>query len=66
MVEFYDVKTRRKVSLSDGDVVKGKFTTTNGQVRYGVRGKTDDGRLLTKFVSKETWDDLAIPEEKKR
>ena len=57
-VEFYDVKTRKKVKVEDKDVTKTTFTTKNGQVRYGVRGKTSDGRTLTKFVSKSDWDSM--------
>jgi hypothetical protein len=55
-VEFYDVKTRKKVKIDDKNVVKTTFKTKNGQVRYGLRGKTTDGRNLTKFVSKADWE----------
>ncbi|MBZ0277219.1 MAG: hypothetical protein K8I60_13810 [Anaerolineae bacterium] len=61
-IEFYDVKLRKKVSLNDKDVVKTTFTTKNGQTRYGLRGKTSDGRNLTKFVSKAQWDDMKLKE----
>jgi hypothetical protein len=64
-VEFYDVKTRKKVSLDEKHVLKTTFTTKNGQVRYGFRGKTEDGRMLTKFVSKADWDKAKYPEEQK-
>lgn len=64
MVEFYDTKTRRKVSLSDREVTKSTFRAPKGEMRYGIRGKTSDGRMLTKFVSKSEWDELDIPEEK--
>lgn len=63
-VEFYDVKTRKKVKIDDKNVMKTTFHTKNGQTRYGVRGKTDDGRMLTKFVSKGDWDKMKYPEEK--
>jgi hypothetical protein len=59
-VEFYDVKTRRKVQLDDKKLLKVTFMTKTGP-RYGLRGKTADGRLLTKFVSKADWDKLKIP-----
>ncbi len=65
-VEFYDVKTRKKVTIDGKQVMKTTFTTKNGQTRYGVRGKTDDGRMLTKFVSKTDWDKMKYPEEKKK
>ena len=64
-VEFYDVKTRQKVKIEDKQVLKTTFTTKNGQTRYGLRGKTADGRMLTKFVSKADWDKGTYPEEKK-
>lgn len=60
-IEFYDVKTRQKVSLPEADVVKTTFTTKNGQTRYGLRGKTKDGRTLTKFVSKTDWETMNLP-----
>jgi hypothetical protein len=61
-IEFYDVKTRKKVKLPESDVVKTTFTTKNGQTRYGLRGKTKDGRTLTKFVSKKDWDESKLKE----
>lgn len=64
-VEFYDVKTRKKVNIDDKNVQKTTFSTKNGQTRYGLRGKTSDGRMLTKFVSKGDWDSLKYPVEKK-
>jgi hypothetical protein len=54
-VEFYDVKTRQKVKINDKQVMKTTFTTKNGQTRYALRGKTSDGRMLTKFVSIADW-----------
>lgn len=64
-IEFYDVKTRSKVSIELSNVSKTTFTTKNGQERYGLRAKTTDGRSLTKFVSKTDWDKLDVPVEKK-
>ena len=64
-VEFYDVKTRQKVKIDDKNVLKTTFTAKNNQVRYAVRGKTSDGRMLTKFVSKGDWDKMSYPMEKK-
>ncbi len=62
-VEFYDVKLKKKVSIDEKNVKKTTFTTKNGQVRYGLRAKTDDGRNLTKFVSKDNWDKMNVPQE---
>jgi hypothetical protein len=59
-VEFYDVKTRKRVQVDDKKLLKVTFMTKTG-TRYGLRGKTADGRLLTKFVSKADWDKLKIP-----
>jgi hypothetical protein len=54
---FYDVKLRKKVEAEVTDKVKyGKA----GRERYAFRAKTPDGRNLTKFVSKETWDRASI------
>lgn len=64
-IEFYDVKLRSKVQIDESNVKKTTFETKNGQVRYGLRAKTDDGRNLTKFVSKADWDSLDLPVEDK-
>lgn len=60
-IEFYDVKTRKKVQIAEKDVVKVTFETKKGQTRYGLRAKTSDGRNLTKFVSKADWESLNLP-----
>ena len=60
-IEFYDVKTRKKVSIDEKQITKTTFETQNGQTRYGIRGKTEDGRTLTKFVSKGDWDTMTVP-----
>ena len=62
--DFYDVKTRQKMSIDDKNIVKTTFTTKGGQTRYGIRGKTADGRMLTKFVSKADWDKMKYAEGK--
>ena len=61
-IEFYDVKIRQKVKIEEGNVTKVTFQTKNGQTRYGLRAKTDDGRNLTKFVSKADWEKMNLPE----
>lgn len=49
---FYDVKLRKKIETEVTDkVVYG----SKGKERYALKGKTPDGRNLTKFVSKEDW-----------
>ena len=55
--EFYDVKLRTKVQAEVVDkVVYGK----DGNNRYAIKGKTSDGRNLTKFISKADWDKLNL------
>lgn len=63
-IEFYDVKTRKKVTLDASRVLKTTFNTNDGQVRYALRARTDDGRSLTRFVSKFDWDRMKITVEK--
>src|SRR5258705_3773584 len=46
-VEFYDVKTRAKVKIDDKNITKVKMYTKSGP-RYAIKGKTADGRNLTK------------------
>jgi hypothetical protein len=61
-VEFYDVKLREKVQISESKITKIKITQKNGQVRYAFRAMTDDGRKLTRFCSKADWDAMNAPE----
>jgi hypothetical protein len=57
------VKTREKVKIDESKVKKTTFENDKGQVRYGLRGTTGDGRTLTKFVGKADWDALKVPVE---
>ena len=50
---FYDVKLRKKVQAEVTEKVK---YGSKGRERYAFRAKTPDGRNLTKFVNKATWD----------
>ncbi len=54
---FYDVKLRQKVEVDVTEKVK---YGDPGKERYALRGKTSDGRNLTKFVSKATWDQAQV------
>lgn len=54
---FYDVKKREKV---EAEVVEKTTYQVNGQTRYAVKGRTDDGRPLTKFVSKDAYDSVNV------
>lgn len=50
---FYDVKARAKVETA----VTGKKVYGEGnKARYALLGKTADGRNLTAFVNKDTYD----------
>ena len=51
-MQFFDVKKRQKV---DCPVVDKKEVNVRGGVRYMVIGRTPDGRKVTKFVSKEVY-----------
>lgn len=61
-IEFYDIKLKKKVNIDESKIVKVTFTTKNGSLRYGIKGTTEDGRSLTKFVSKANWEELTVPE----
>ena len=67
-IEFYNVKKRKKVSISESDVKKAKYerklSDGSVQVRYAFRAQDDDGTNLTKFCSKVDWDADKGPEEK--
>ena len=54
---FYDMKLKQKV---EADIVEKVIYGEEGRKRYAVRGKTDDGRALTKFVSKDDWDGTQV------
>jgi hypothetical protein len=56
-MQFYDVKTRKKVET---EVTEKKEYESRGQIRYAVRGKTSDGRSLTRFISKSEYDKISV------
>jgi len=66
-IEFYDVKEGKKVAVDESNITKKVYsrTTKTGktQNRYALRGKTSDGRNLTKFVSEADWKALDRPVE---
>ena len=63
IMEFYSVRKRQKVNVPDDNLKKTSFKA-RGATRYAVRAVDDDGTKLTKFVNKQTWDSLNVPEEK--
>jgi hypothetical protein len=66
-IQFYNVKSK-KVSIPEDKVKKTRYdrkTKVGVRTSYALRAEVD-GLKLTKFVSKEDWDRLKVPEEKKR
>ena len=63
-IEFYNVKTRQKVSIPESDIKKVVYHPQGegGKPRYAVRAQ-HEGTNLTKFVSKETYDSLEVAED---
>jgi len=61
-IEFYNVKKKKKVSITESKVEKVKYDRKlkNGstQTRYAFKSVDDDGTKLTKFCSKSDWDNL--------
>ena len=62
MIEFYNVKKKAKVKISEADVKKHKFekATKDGgvRVRYAFKAVDDDGTKLTRFCSKADYEAL--------
>jgi hypothetical protein len=54
---FYDVKAKQKVQA---DVTEKVTYGEAGKERYAFKGKTSDGRNLTAFVGKATWDSASV------
>lgn len=64
-IQFYDVRSKKKVSVSSDKVKKVKFAkkTTAGKTRYTYAVRAElDGSKLTKFVSEADWKKLDAPE----
>lgn len=54
---FYDVKLRQKV---EAEVTEKVVYGEKGKERYALKGKTSDGRNLTKFVSKADFESANV------
>ncbi len=68
-MEFYSVKHRKKVEVSDSDIKKKQYNSGKGDttVRYAAVAKTKvdgDEVNLTKFINKATFDSLKVEEVK--
>ena len=63
MIEFYNVKKKKKVQIDESKVTKQAMerTTKTGKlsVRYALRAVDDDGVKLTKFCSKADYDNIS-------
>jgi len=63
-VKFFNVKKRTEANIEETEcrkVVYERSTSKGIQLRYAVRAKDNDGSNLTKFVNKETFDNLKCP-----
>tara|TARA_R110001606_G_scaffold379491_1_gene539538 strand:- start:40 stop:231 length:192 start_codon:yes stop_codon:yes gene_type:complete len=62
MIEFYNVKKKKKVSIKESEVSKHAYekTTKTGKlsVRYALKAVDEDGTKLTKFCSKADYENL--------
>ena len=54
---FYDVKEKKKV---EAEVTEKVTYGEPGKERYAFKAKTTDGRNLTAFVGKATWDTAKV------
>ena len=62
-MEFYNVKTRQKVDIPESALSKRVMVQKNGKNTYAVTGEKDGARLV-RFVSKQQYDALQVPEIK--
>jgi hypothetical protein len=60
-MEFYNVKTKQKVDIPKSDVKKVSIVQKNGKQTYAVTAE-DNGVKLFRFVSKQQYDTLRVPE----
>lgn len=70
-MEFFNLKTKKRVNVPDSDIRKRRSvrTTSGGkkQERYAVVAEVNEGGKplqMFKFVNKETFDKLNVPEMK--
>ena len=60
-MEFYNVKTRKTVDLPENGLKKRILMQKNGGRTYAVTGE-ENGTKLVRFVSKQQYDALQVPE----
>jgi hypothetical protein len=63
MIEFYNVKKKKKVQIDESNVEKQSYEritkTGKTSIRYAMKAVDEDGTKLTKFCSKADYDKLA-------
>lgn len=60
-MEFYNVKTRQTVDIPESGIRKRTMVQKNGRQTYAVTGE-ENGTKLVRFVSKQQYDALKVPE----
>ena len=60
-MEFYNVKTRKKVDIPESGLSKRTLVQSSGRQTYLVTGE-ENGTKLVRFVSKQQYDALQVPE----
>ena len=60
-MEFYNVKTRQKVDIPESVLRKSTLVQKNGRHTYIVTAE-ESGTKLVRFVSKQQYDALQVPE----
>lgn len=63
-MQFYCVKTKKRVEVKDSDCTKIKRALPGGRVSYLVKAIDAEGNKLTKFVAQAAWDALKCKEGK--
>lgn len=61
-MEFYNVKKRKKVNIDESKITKTQYGA-EPRLRFAVRATDDDGTKLTKFISKDDYNNLDVPTE---
>ena len=60
-MEFYNVKTRQKVNIPESNLRKRTLVQKTGRHTYAVTGE-ENGTKLFRFVNKDQYDALQVPE----
>ena len=60
-MEFYNVKTKQKVDISESGLSKRTIVQKNGKQTYAVTAE-QNGTKLVRFVSRQQYDALQAPE----